>query len=361
MKILSVVGARPQFIKAAPVSRALRNAGITEVLLHTGQHYDQGMSSIFFDELDINEPRYNLGAGSASHGAQTAAMLVGIENVLLAEQPDALLIYGDTNSTLAGALAAAKQGVPVAHVEAGLRSYNRSMPEEINRVVADSLSTLLFGPTHVAADNLAREGITKGVHIVGDVMYDALLWANRHLSEQPDSRNILCRLGLEPHGYLLATVHRASNTNDPSKLREIVSALGAAGEKIVFPVHPRTRKALEANEIVLGSNLCATDPVSYLDMLELEKNARVILTDSGGVQKEAFWFGVPCITMRAETEWVETVDAGWNTLTGTNKDRILAALQAPHPNANPPPIYGDGHAAEKIAALLETPNAKSIA
>lgn len=353
MKVLSVVGARPQFVKAAPVSRALRDAGISEVLLHTGQHYDHGMSGVFFDELGIDEPRYNLGVGSASHGAQTAAMLAGIENVLQTERPNALLIYGDTNSTLAGALAAAKQGVPVAHVEAGLRSYNRDMPEEINRVVADSLSTLLFCPTQLAAANLAREGITKGVRIVGDVMYDALLWANRQLPEQLDNPSILCRLGLEARGYLLATLHRASNTDDPEKLQEIVSALGAAGEKVVFPVHPRTQKALEENGIALGGNLHALDPVSYLDMLELEKNARVILTDSGGVQKEAFWFGVPCITMRAETEWVETVDSGWNTLTGTNKDRILTALQAPRPNVNPPPIYGDGHAAKKIASLLE--------
>jgi UDP-GlcNAc3NAcA epimerase len=351
MKILSVVGARPQFVKAAPVGRALERAGITEVLLHTGQHYDPGMSDVFFTELGIPEPQYNLGVGSGSHAAQTAAMLTGIEEVLLKERPDALLIYGDTNSTLAGALAASKLGVPVAHVEAGLRSYNRAMPEEINRVVADSLSSMLFCPTEVAAANLRREGVTQGVHIVGDVMYDEVLWAVEHSGD--DATAILSRLNLASKKYLLATVHRASNTDNIDNLAAIVSALNASGERVVFPVHPRTRKALGAAGIVLGDNIMAIEPVTYLEMLALEAHARAILTDSGGVQKEALWLAVPCITMREETEWVETTECGWNTLTGTDPRKIQVALQAPPPVAAPPQIYGDGHAAERIAHILK--------
>jgi UDP-GlcNAc3NAcA epimerase len=350
MKILSVVGARPQFIKAAPVGRALHQAGITEVLLHTGQHYDHSMSTVFFTELGIPEPQYNLGVGSSSHAAQTAAMLTGIEDVLLTEQPDTVLIYGDTNSTLAGALAAAKLGVPVAHVEAGLRSYNRSMPEEINRVVADSLSSLLFCPTDVAASNLRREGITVGVHVVGDVMYDAVLWAVEHSGDNATA--MLSRLDLTSKDYLLATIHRASNTDNHENLVALVSALNASGEKVVFPVHPRTSKALEGAGIVLSDNILAIEPVPYLEMLALESHARAILTDSGGVQKEALWLAVPCITLREETEWVETVECGWNTLTGTDPQKILSALQSPTPTTAPSQIYGDGHAAERIASIL---------
>lgn len=349
-KILSVVGARPQFIKSAPVSRALLQAGICEVLLHTGQHYDRAMSGVFFDELGIREPDYNLCVGSGSHATQTAAMLTGIERVLLGERPDALLIYGDTNSTLAGALAAAKLGVPIAHVEAGLRSNNRSMPEEINRVVADSLSSILFCPTGVAAYNLDQEGIGKGVYIVGDVMYDAVLWA---IEQQHDtSASILARLGATSGHYILATVHRASNTDDPRNLASIMSALGASGETVIFPVHPRTRKAMQDAGINPAPNVRAIEPVSYLEMLALEKNARRIVTDSGGVQKEAFWLGVPCITVRDETEWVETVESGWNTLAGTAPERILAALQLHRPEGAPPQFYGDGHAARTIAEIL---------
>jgi UDP-GlcNAc3NAcA epimerase len=350
MKIVSVVGARPQFIKAAPVSRALQRAGVTEVLLHTGQHYDRAMSAVFFDELGIREPDYNLEVGSGSHATQTVAMLTGIEDVLMKEQPHTVLIYGDTNSTLAGALAAAKLNVPVAHVEAGLRSYNRAMPEEINRVVADSLSSLLFCPTGVAVENLRREGITEGVYIVGDVMYDAVLWAVEQKGDDPG--RILHRLGLESKGYLLATVHRASNTDDANNLASIVSALNGTGEKVVFPIHPRTRKALAQSDITLGANVLATEPVSYLEMLTLERHARAILTDSGGVQKEALWLCVPCLTLREETEWVETVECGWNTLVGTDPARILAALHAPTPTAAPPQVYGDGRASERIATIL---------
>jgi UDP-N-acetylglucosamine 2-epimerase len=347
MKVLSIVGARPQFIKATPVGRALAAAGIEEVLLHTGQHYDPGMSDVFFDELGIAAPRYNLGAGSGSHASQTAAMLTGIESALLAEKPGGALIYGDTNSTLAGALAAAKLGVPVAHVEAGLRSYNRSMPEEINRVVADSLSSILFCPTATAVDNLAREGIKAGVHVVGDVMLDAI-----RLFEPKAGGAVLQMLGVRPGEYLLATVHRASNTDNMENLLSILEALGQSRETVVFPVHPRTHKALASAGVAAADNVRLVDPVSYLEMLSLEKHARKILTDSGGVQKEAFWLGVPCITLRSETEWVETVAAGWNTVAGTGPARILAALREPRPAGEPPAIYGDGHASERVAAAL---------
>jgi UDP-GlcNAc3NAcA epimerase len=358
MKILSVVGARPQFIKAAPVCRALAAAGIHEVLLHTGQHYDPEMSDIFFSELDIPAPRYHLGVGSGSHAAQTASMLTGIETALLEEGPDYALVYGDTNSTLAGVLAAAKLHIPVAHVEAGLRSYNRAMPEEINRVVADALSNLLFCPTATAAANLEREGITEGVRIVGDVMYDAILAAKPRADALAPA--LLDRLGVQSGNYLLATVHRASNTDDPANLRNIIEALGRCGYPVVFPLHPRTKAALQANNIVhRPSSIVFTDPLSYLEMIALEANAAKILTDSGGVQKEALWVGVPCITLRDETEWVETVELGWNTLTGTDPDRILAAIAAPRPDGLIPPIYGNGHAAEVIAEILqETRNEK---
>ncbi len=354
MKILSVVGARPQFIKAAPVCGALALAGVQEWLLHTGQHYDAAMSDVFFSELGIPAPHYNLGVGSGSHGAQTAAMLAGIEQVLVEVRPDLALIYGDTNSTLAGALAAAKLGVPVAHVEAGLRSYNRAMPEEINRLVADSLSALLFCPTALARENLALEGIKRGVHIVGDVMYDAVLQSLPRVDAvAPD---LLSRLGATSGEYLLATVHRASNTDQPANLRAITSALSECGLPVVFPVHPRTRRAMEVGGVTLGGNVQAVEPVSYLQMLALEKHAGKILTDSGGVQKEALWLRVPCVTVRDETEWVETVELGWNTLTGADPSRILAALAAPPPQDEPPPIYGDGHAAERIADILVSYN-----
>jgi UDP-N-acetylglucosamine 2-epimerase len=350
MKIVSIVGARPQFVKAAPVGRALDRAGISEVLLHTGQHYDPGMSGVFFEELGIRPPHYNLEVGSGSHAAQTAAMLVGIEDVLLREHPAVVLIYGDTNSTLAGAIAAAKLHIPIAHVEAGLRSYNRDMPEEINRVVADSLSSLLFCPTDIAARNLAREGINDGVHIVGDVMYDAVVRAAERVGS--GTPEIVSRLGLTPGEYLLATVHRASNTDDPANLAAIIAALSASGETVVFPVHPRTRKAIATAGIVMGGNVMPIEPVSYLEMIALEQHARAILTDSGGVQKEALWLGVPCVTLRDETEWIETVESGWNTLAGTDTAHILAALRRPRPQGTPPQPYGDGHASELIVEIL---------
>lgn len=346
MKIVSIVGARPQFVKAAPVSQQLRQKH-TEVLLHTGQHYDYRMSEVFFQELGIPAPDYNLEVGSGSHGQQTGEMLARIEEVLLHERPAWVLVYGDTNSTLAGALAAAKLHIPVAHVEAGLRSFNREMPEEINRVLADHIAGLLLCPTATAVENLAREGITAGVHQVGDVMYDAVLHGAGIATRQ-----ILERLAVAPRGYLLATIHRPSNTDDPAVLAEIVAALGATGETVVFPAHPRTRKALGEAGLTPAANVRLVEPVSYLDMLALERDARMVLTDSGGVQKEAYWLGVPCVTLREETEWVETVAAGWNLLVGNDRARIVAAVQSFRPAGERPSFWGDGRASERIAELL---------
>jgi UDP-N-acetylglucosamine 2-epimerase len=360
-KVVTVVGARPQFIKAAPVSRALLAARHSEILVHTGQHYDANMSAIFFDELGLAPPAHNLGIGSGTHGAQTGAMLEGIEQVLADERPDWVLIYGDTNSTLAGALAAAKLHVRVAHVEAGLRSFNRRMPEEINRVVADHLSDLLLVPSQTAVDNLSAEGIARGVHIVGDVMADALALAAERSRDRPD---MLAQLGIADRGYLLATIHRAENTDSLPRLKSILAALDGLNEPVVFPVHPRTRKILETihPKYAAGTslrrsgtgdgNLKLIEPVGYLDMVGLERSARMILTDSGGIQKEAYWLRVPCVTLRDETEWVETVQAGWNIIAAADSARIVQAVRAFKPPAEHPPLYGDGHAAERIAALL---------
>ena len=350
MKIVSIVGARPQFVKAATLSRELRGKH-TEVLVHTGQHYDDNMSAVFFAELGIPAPAYNLGVGSGRHGAQTGAMLAGIEEVLSAERPDWVLVYGDTNSTLAGALAAAKLHLPVAHVEAGLRSFNRAMPEEVNRVLTDHLSDLLLCPSQTAVENLAGEGIRSGVHLVGDVMADAL----DHASARAGSRaQVLTRLGLREKGYLVATVHRAQNTDDGARLRDILTALEAAGETVVFPVHPRTRKSMEriGYRVRPGSKLRLLDPVGYGDMVALERGARAILTDSGGMQKEAYWLGVPCLTLRDETEWPETVQIGWNRLVGTDTGSIVSAVRSLTVPATRPPLYGDGRAAARCVALL---------
>jgi UDP-GlcNAc3NAcA epimerase len=355
MKIATIVGARPQFVKCAPVSRELRKAA-TEILIHTGQHYDSNMSQVFFDELSLPIPDYHLGVGSGSHAAQSAEMLKCLEPVLLREGPDYVLVYGDTNSTLAGALVAAKLCIPVAHVEAGLRSFNRRMPEEINRVVTDHLASLLWCPTETAVDNLAREGIVEGVRLVGDVMYDALLYNIQVASERS---TILDRLQLQPKTYFLATVHRAENTDDAGRLRAIVGAFERIGavRPVVWPVHPRTRQALRAHNLPCHRQnaLRLIEPASYLDMLRLEQEAAVVLTDSGGVQKEAYWLGVPCVTLRQETEWVETVDAGWNTLVGSDPERIFAATMAQKPpEPRPQSLYGDGRSAGRIVqALLE--------
>ncbi|MBN1661659.1 MAG: UDP-N-acetylglucosamine 2-epimerase (non-hydrolyzing) [Anaerolineae bacterium] len=357
MKIVSVVGARPQFVKAAPVSRQLRLAH-REILVHTGQHYDANMSAVFFDELDIPPPDYHLGVGSGPHGAQTGAMIERIEQVLTTEVPDWVLVYGDTNSTLAGALAAAKLHVPVAHVEAGLRSYNRRMPEEINRLLADHVSSLLLCSSEVGVENLAAEGITNGVHVVGDVMADALQDAVRASNRS----NVLDRLGLGEGGYFVATVHRAENTDDDARLRGIVEALIEVDRPVVFPLHPRTRTRLAelgraVEERLAGSRVQLVEPVGYLDMVTLERAARLILTDSGGVQKEAYWLGVPCVTLRDETEWVETVELGWNRLAGASTGRILDAVGsfASGPlNRARPTLYGDGAAAGRIVRILES-------
>ncbi len=453
MKIATIIGARPQFIKAAAVSRAIaahnrqtlnldpstsnielrtlnfEHSILNEILIHTGQHYDDGMSAVFFRELEIPEPKYNLAIGSGSHGAQTGQMLTGIEKVLIEEKPDWVLIYGDTNSTLAGALAAAKLHIPIAHVEAGLRSFNRRMPEEINRVVADQLSTLLLCPSQVAVDNLAAEGIggkgdrmspiidepppalratsasggqkesspvnleqssniehrtlnlehsspveprtlnieqASSVIVTGDVMADALQFAATKASAQSD---ILARLGLQPQRYLLATVHRAENTDDPKRLSNIMAALAELAERepVILPLHPRTRKILERTSnldtrtlniehrtlnIEHPSSLRLLDPLGYFDIIALEKSARMLLTDSGGMQKEAYWLGVPCVTLRDETEWVETVESGWNILTGADRNRIVTAVRSFKPPSDHSPLYGDGQAAEKILSIL---------
>ena len=353
MKVLSIVGARPQFIKAAPVSKALRETGHNEFLLHTGQHYDHGMSQVFFDEMGIPEPDTNLGIGSGSHGWQTGQMLMRIEDVLLLEKPDWVLVYGDTNSTLAGALASIKLHIPLAHIEAGLRSYNREMPEEHNRVLTDHCADLLFCPTQTAVDNLENEGIIEGVHWVGDTMYDAVL----QFSEISKERStILNDLNLEPKGYLLATVHRPYNTDNPEKLRNILSAFMEIDEPVIFPVHPRTRQKLtefgllDPQSAIRNPKLI--DPIGYLDMLILEQNARLIMTDSGGMQKEAYFLGVPCVTLRPETEWVETVEAGWNIITGADGGRIAEAVcNSVHPLERPQ-LFGDGQTAERIVGLI---------
>ena len=357
MKTVSVIGARPQFIKAAAVSRAfLANPSAEEVLLHTGQHYDENMAAVFFRELAIPEPAYNLGIGSGAHGAQTGKMLEDIERVLLDEKPDCVLVYGDTNSTLAGALAAAKLHIPVAHVEAGLRSFNRAMPEEINRVLADHVSSQLFAPTETAVSNLQREGIDPSiVHRVGDVMYDAALF---YASKVEKASKIMRRLALKGTAYVLATIHRAENTDNPTRLHAVFDELTHVARHIpvVLPLHPRTRKELgqAAGESV--GKLMLIDPVGYLDMVILERNARLIATDSGGVQKEAFFYRVPCVTLRTETEWTELVQSGWNTLVPPQSgnqvaDRVLAALDAPRP-VPCSAFYGNGDAATRVTEHL---------
>lgn len=346
--IASIVGARPQFVKAAPVSRALA-ASFEEILIHTGQHYDYGMSEVFFEQLGI-VPHYNLGVGSGSHAEQTGGMMMALENLFADLRPDLVLVYGDTNSTLAGALVAAKAGIPLAHVEAGLRSYNRAMPEEINRVVADHLSDILFCPTEAAVQNIAKEGIRRNVYQVGDVMYDALL---HNLAQARGRSTILSALNLKPRQYALVTVHRAANTDDPANMTAILTALGKLPTRIIFPLHPRTRKLLARYGLSAPLNVSLLEPVGYFDMLILEENADCILTDSGGMQKEAYLLGVRCITLRNETEWVETVEAGWNRLAGAHPEKIYEAFTTWRPSGERPALYGDGRAGERICACLQ--------
>jgi UDP-GlcNAc3NAcA epimerase len=358
MKIATVLGARPQFIKAAVVSKAFRaSPEIEEIIVHTGQHYDDNMSEVFFHELDMARPAYNLGIGSGLHGLQSGRMLEAIEGVLLEEVPDWVVVYGDTNSTLAGVLAAVKLQISVAHIEAGLRSFDRRMPEEINRVVADHTSDLLFAPTQMALHNLRREGLPdSSIHVVGDVMYDAVMYygsrANAH-------SQVLHKLGLTNKEYLLATLHRAENTDNLECLRSILGGLAQIARElpVVLPIHPRTRRILNGRRIFREISGCirVIDPVGYLDMIMLEKNARLIATDSGGVQKEAYFHGVPCVTFRESTEWVELIELGWNRLVPpVSPSAVISGLRdglesTPHSTQTP---YGDGHAAERIVQVL---------
>lgn len=343
LKVLTVVGARPQFIKAAAVSRAIRETdGLEEVMIHTGQHFDQNMSDIFFDELDIPAPAHQLDIHGGGHGEMTGRMLAAIEPVLIAEKPDWVAVYGDTNSTLAGALAAAKLHIPIAHVEAGLRSFNRRMPEEVNRVLTDHISALLLCPTRAAVEGLAREGICNGVHHVGDVLYDATLFAADRAEK---TSQILDRLGVSHKGYAVATVHRPENTDSPERLQAVIGYLQEQAEQhpVVLPLHPRTRQYAERVGVGL-EGLMVIDPVGYIDMARLLQGAVAVFTDSGGLQKEAYFHRVPCITMRGETEWIETVAQGWNRLWNGPDFTPRSEIDE----------YGDGRAGFRIAQLLKS-------
>lgn len=336
------------------MSWAFLREGIEELIVHTGQHYEPSMSEVFFQEMSIPEPYVNLEIGSGSHGCQTGRMLEAIEKVLLRTRPDWTLVYGDTNSTLAGALAAAKLRIPIAHVESGLRSFNREMPEEHNRVLTDHCSDLLFCPTQTAVENLRQEGLTKEVHCVGDTMFDALLHFQDRAAVQS---GVLTRLDLKTGSYCLATLHRPYNTDSPDALVGLLKSFARLPYRVIFPLHPRTRKQISASlpDDSIASNILIIEPVGYLDMLMLERNAKVIITDSGGVQKEAFFFAVPCVTMRPETEWVETVRCGWNTLVGNDSDAMLSAVLQSEARREPPPaLFGDGKAADRIVASLAT-------
>lgn len=373
MKIITVIGARPQFIKASVMSKNIRSKKkknkIREVLVHTGQHYDYLMDRVFFDELDLPKPDYYLGVGSHSHGKQTAMMLERVEDVLKKEKPDLVMVYGDTNSTLAGALGGAKLKIPVAHIEAGLRSFNRKMPEEINRVLTDHISTFLFCPTVNSVKNLEHEGIKDGndrvVRNVGDVMYDSLIYYSKIAERKSSILKELDLINTNSHNsklttchYYLATIHREENTDNPERLNSILKALYEIAKDVIviFPVHPRTKKTIDAHRLLNDpGNIRLIEPVSYLNMLMLEKHARLILTDSGGVQKEAFWFGVPCLSFREDTEWIETVRSGWNILVGAETERIIRGLEILKKkkiNNKRRNLFGDGRACEKIINIL---------
>lgn len=351
MKIVSIVGVRPQFIKYALISEEIRRRNHEDILIHTGQHYDYEMSKIFFDQLHLPEPKYNLNVGSMSHGMQTGTMLMKIEDVLLDEKPDMVLVYGDTNSTLAGALASVKQHIPTGHVEAGLRSYDRDMPEEINRVASDAISDILFAPTETATKNLAREGFSRNVHLVGDVMCDLLKkWTTTNYIPKITKDDYVL-----PKHYYLATIHRPSNTDNVHNLTEILSALSSIDTEVVFPVHPRTEHFIRRYNIerTIGNNVRMLKPVSYFDFLWLEENALKILTDSGGIQKEAYLFKVPCITLRDTTEWVETLESGWNVLVGADKEKIIEAIHNFNPKGKQADVFGKGDTNRKIVELVE--------
>jgi UDP-GlcNAc3NAcA epimerase len=365
MKLLTIIGARPQFIKAAPFSKVFRQKH-TEILVHTGQHYDDNMSDIFFGDLDIPKPDYHLRIGSDNHGKQTGRMLEKIEEVILDKKPDAVLVYGDTNSTLAGALAASKLHIPVIHVEAGLRSYNMDMPEEQNRVLTDHISTLMMCPTKTAVNNLLKEGINKGVHNTGDIMYDAVLYNAKLAEEKQDfnayiegltaisgtnAHRICC---LSPQEYYLATIHRGENTDAPKKLKTILSSFNNLDVPVLFPIHPRTRKAVDILDLS-AANLLFIEPVGYLEMLTLTRNAKKVLTDSGGLQKEAYFLNTPCVTLRDQTEWIETLVGGWNVLASIDEQEIITRVLQPFiPNKmQKKDAFGDGQAAQKIVKILE--------
>lgn len=351
MKVLSVVGARPQFVKAFPVSRAIRDDH-EEVLIHTGQHYDEELSAVFFEELAIPEPDANLGVGSDTHARQTAGVMTGLDELLASERPDAVVVYGDTNSTLAAALAATKRDATLAHVEAGLRSHDSTMPEEVNRVLTDHCSDLLFAPTERAVDNLRAEGIATGVHRTGDVMFDAMIAVKARAQERS---TVVEDLGLAGGEYVLATVHRAANTDDPGRLAGIVEGLANAPLPVVLPAHPRTEQALREHGLYerAAEALQLVDPVGYLEFLALLSGAERVATDSGGVQKEAFYLSTPCVTMRDRTEWVETVECGWNTLVGADPELIAEELSREWRRSERPTPYGDGDAASRIVEVLE--------
>jgi UDP-GlcNAc3NAcA epimerase len=357
VRVLTVIGNRPQFVKAAAVSTKLRERA-EEVLVHTGQHYDRDLSEIFFEELGLPPPDHQLHVGSGSHGAQTAAIVTGLEPLLADIEPDAVLVYGDTNSTLGGALVAAKARVPLAHVEAGMRSFNRSMPEEVNRVVADAVSALSLCSTEAAVENLRNEGLGDTAVWVGDVMADVAMIFGPIADERSDA---LDRLDLEPRGFIAATAHRAGNVDDPANLRSLIEVLARAAETapVVFAVHPRTRARLEAEGLLDGlggRGITAVDPLGYLDITRLVRASRAVVTDSGGLQKEAFLASVPCVTMREETEWVETVDTGWNRLVGLDPDAAAAALaELPEPVAETSPaeeLYGGGEAGARVGQAI---------
>jgi UDP-N-acetylglucosamine 2-epimerase len=351
MKVMHIIGARPQFVKAAPVIKAIRESNFDSILIHTGQHYDYEMSRVIFEQLNIPKPDINLDVGSGTHGWQTGEILIRIEKVLLEQKVDWVLVYGDTNTTLAAALAASKLRVPLAHVEAGLRSFNKEMPEEHNRILTDHCSDVLFCPTKAAVDNLFREGIIKDVHRVGDTMYDAVL-QYQDVAERKST--ILKSLGLKPGQYLLATVHRPCNADREDRLEPIFQALetiARRGIPIVVPMHPRTKRTMEHMDLIPHAIQCL-NPVSYMDMLVLEKNAKGIITDSGGVQKEAYWFRVPCITLRKETEWMETVSLGWNVLVGANSYSIVRAVETIKPGEEKRDAYNDGRACNRIVQII---------
>lgn len=352
-KILTVAGTRPQLVKIAAVSRILRES-YEEILVNTGQHYDYNMAGVFFDELKIPKSDYDLAIGSDKHGRQTGKMMIAIEEVVEQEKPDAILVYGDTNSTLGGAIVASKLNIPVIHIEAGLRSYNKEMPEEINRIMTDHVSTLLFAPTDHAVDNLAKEGIIEGVHKVGDVMYDAVLY-NMSLAEQ---RHTLKDYNLQSGKYVLGTIHRVENTDNKSRLEAIIKAFVALDEKVYLPLHPRTKSKINSFGLNFifeqARNIEIVEPISYLEMLLLEKNAKVIVTDSGGVQKEAYFAKVPCITLREQTEWLETIETGWNQLVNPLEVDLAEKISNLLVGEPIDDLYGDGTAAKKIVSIMKS-------